>query len=145
LSNGACGREIRRYAWDIAVAVLLLIAAYALLTSSAHHTRGGYGYGYRMYEEGAYFERLRIVVCAAWVGAAIRFYVFRLFPITLLSLIIAWLFNPIVPVTMRRYQWQPYDHWTMILSFVAAVTLVAISYRSRRASVSATPELRDLK
>jgi hypothetical protein len=120
----------QRQGWDVAAALVLLIAAYTLFAASNHSGYAyGYGYGSRMYEEGVYFERLRMIVCGAWIFAAIRFYVMRWFPAVFVSGIIAWLFNPIEPVTMRRYEWQPYDHWTMILSVVAAVVLIVVVYR----------------
>lgn len=125
---------LKRHGWDFVAAALLLYAAYLLVHVNAHlYVFGGYGYGWRRYEEGAFFERLRLVVCAAWIFAAVRFYTFKWAPIAVLGLIIAWLFNPIVPVTLSRFRWQPYDHWTMMLSFAAAIALLALSYRNRQA------------
>lgn len=123
---------LKRHGWDLLAAALLLYAAYLLSHVNAHlYAFGGYGYGWRRYEEGAYFERLRLVVCVAWVLAAVRFYNFKWVPIAIFGLIIAWLFNPIVPVTMSRFRWQPYDRWTMWLSIAAAIFLAIRSYSNR--------------
>jgi hypothetical protein len=134
LASLPAGAKPQRHGWDIAAAVLLLIAAYLLLRASSHYTPYGSPFRYRFnyYNSYQYYERLRIIVCGSWILAAIRFYEFRWAPVTILGLIIAWLFNPIVPVTMRRFQWQPYDHWTMILSVAAAVALLALSYKNRK-------------
>ena len=66
---------LRRHGWDIAAAALLLYAAYLLAHVANHYYfYHGFGHGWMRYEEGAYFERLRLVVCAAWILAALRFY-----------------------------------------------------------------------
>lgn len=123
---------LRRHGWDIAAAALLLYAAYLLAHVANHYYfYHGFGHGWMRYEEGAYFERLRLVVCAAWILAALRFYQFKLWPIALLGVVIAWLFNPIMPVTMSRFRWQPYDHWTLLLSLAAAIVLLVLSYNNR--------------
>jgi hypothetical protein len=124
--------NVQRHGWDFSAAALLLYAAYLLAHVANHYyVYRGFGYGWMRYEEGAYFERLRLVVCAAWILAALRFYNFKLWPIALLGVLIAWLFNPIIPVTMSRLRWQPYDHWTLLLSLIAAPVLVALSYSTR--------------
>ena len=132
MTSVPANNALRRHGWDIAAAALLLYAAYLLAHVANHYVYGGYGYGWMRYEEGAYFKSLQLVVCAAWILAALRFYTFRLWPITLLGVVIAWLFNPIIPITMSRFRWQPYDHWAMILSVFAAVTLLVRTYRSRQ-------------
>lgn len=104
---------------DISAAVLLLVAAYLLSGTEGYHRY-------------SYYQTLRIVVCAAWVLAAVRFYYFKWFPVAILGALVAWLFNPIFPVTMRKWEWQPYDHWTMLLSIAAAGTLVIVSIRSQK-------------
>lgn len=123
---------LKRYGWDFAAAALLLYAAYLLAHVANHYyVYSRFGYGWMRYEEGAYFERLRLIVCAGWILAALRFYYFKWWPIALLGLVMAWLFNPIVPVTMSRFRWQPYDHWTMLVSIAAAILLIVLSYRSQ--------------
>lgn len=140
--------SLRRFGWDIGSALLLLIAAYLLAGVGRHYAfhipyfRYGfrhYGYAGNYYEEGVYFERLRVIVCASWLLAAFRFYVLRWYPMTIIGIIIAWLFNPIFPVTMGRVQWQPYDYWTMVVSIAAAVALICLSLLKNRAIASATP------
>jgi len=104
--------------WDLIAIGLLLIAAWYL-----HGTAGYHRY--------SYYESLRNWVTLAWIAAGIRFYTHRWYPVTVLAVIIAVLFNPISPVTMRKWQWQPYDHWTMIFSLAAAVVLALLVLRPR--------------
>lgn len=112
---------------DVATVALLLIAAYLLAGTGEYHRY-------------SYYEELRNVVCVAWILAAIRFFVFRWFPVTILGVILAWLFNPIVLITMEKEQWQPYDQGTMFLSIAAAVTLASLSIiKNRRESAAALP------
>jgi hypothetical protein len=138
-----------RHGWDFAAAALLLYAAYLLAHVADHYYvyhRYGYGifhgygtyrgYGSMRYEAGTYFERLRLIVCGSWILAAFRFYYYKLLPIALFALVIAWLFNPILPVTMSRLRWQPYDHWTMVCSLAAALVLVVLSYKQRNTPVA---------
>jgi hypothetical protein len=87
LSSGPGDGTLQRHGWDIAAAVSLLIAAYFPAGAPNHHAYGRFAY--RLYEEGAYFERLRIVVCAAAC--------FRWFPVAALGAVIGWLFNPSYP------------------------------------------------
>jgi hypothetical protein len=119
----------RAYGFDITVVALLFWAAILLSNAAAWHRY-------------AYYETLRNVVFGAWVAAAFRFWIFRWFPAVLLAAIVAWLFNPIAPITMRKWQWQPYDHWTMLLSIGAAIALCALSIRANRKSavVPAAPK-----
>jgi hypothetical protein len=118
------------YGLDIVATVLLLWSAYLLSDTGAYHRY-------------SYYETLRNVVSLAWLIAAFRFYVFGWLPVSFLSMVLAWLFNPIVPVTMRKWQWQPYDHWAMILSVAAAVTLALLSFRAHRTVlISSTPTQR---
>jgi hypothetical protein len=107
----------RSYGLDIAAVGLLLWASYLLAHTSGYHRY-------------SYYETLRNVVCAAWVLAAFRFAAFRWIPVVVFCGLVAWLFNPIFPVTMRKWQWQPYDHWTMILCLVAAAILSVLSMRA---------------
>jgi hypothetical protein len=132
----------------------LLIAAYFLAGAGRHyafrypyfhfgfHRFGYYHYGYvsSYYEEGVYFERLRAIVCTAWLFAAFRFYVLRWYAVAIVGTVIAWLFNPIFPVTMSRVQWQPYDHWTMLVSIATAIALVCLSVLKNR-TVGPPPRL----
>lgn len=120
---------------NIATAALLLISAYFLAGAGGgygfHHWHAAYGdAGLFSY---IYSERVRFVVCGSWILAAVRFGYFRWFPVSILALVIAWLFNPIVPVMMTRLGWQPYYRPTMILSVAAAVALVALTYKNRQA------------
>jgi len=104
--------------WDLAAIGLLFIAAWFL-----HGTAGYHRYGY--------YQSLRDWVTIAWLVAGFRFWVHRWYPATVLAIATAVLFNPVIPVTMRKWQWQPYDHWTMIFSILAAIALVGLAYRSK--------------
>jgi hypothetical protein len=112
--------------WDVASIGLLLIAAWYL-----HDTAGYHRY--------SYYESLRNWVTLAWVAAGIRFYVHRWYPVTVLAAVIAVLFNPLSPITMRKWQWQLYDHWTMILSLAAAVGLAILAYKHAVAQRASSP------
>jgi hypothetical protein len=71
-------------------------------------------------------------VCGSWILAAVRFGYLRWFPVSILALAIAWLFNPIVPVMATGLGLQPYYRPTMILSVAAAVALAALTYKNWR-------------
>jgi hypothetical protein len=45
---------------------------------------------------------------------------------------------PALIITMSGFRWQPYDHWTMILSVAAAGALIVLSPRKREAAASTT-------
>lgn len=110
--------------WDFLAVGLLLVATWFLYGSAGYH-------GY------SYYESLRNWVTLAWVAAAIRFYVWRLYPAIAVGVVIAVLYNPLGRITMSKWQWQPYDHWTMILSIATAIVLAALGFRaSRKQSVS---------
>jgi hypothetical protein len=106
----------RAYGLDIAAIALLLLSAYLLSSSGQHHRYSYYG-------------NLRNVVFLAWAISAFRFLAFRWFPAVILSVGLVWLFNPIVPVMMRKWQWQPFDRWTMLFSVAAALALAILSFR----------------
>jgi hypothetical protein len=110
---------------DLTAAAILLFAAYLLAGSGSYHRY-------------SYYENLRVVVCTAWILADVRFWFFKWYPVSVLGAVIAWLFNPIFPVTMRKWEWQPYDHWTMLLSVAAAVTLIVLGTRQFPRSHSLT-------
>jgi hypothetical protein len=115
---------------NIATAVLLLVSAYFLAeagSAGSHHWHVAYSDS--PYFSYLYSERVRFLVCGSWILAAVRFGYFRWFPVSVLALVIAWLFNPIVPVIVTRLGWQPYYRPTMILSVAAAVALLALTYK----------------
>jgi hypothetical protein len=111
--------------WDFVAVGLLLVAAWFLHGSAGYHRY-------------SYYESLRNWVTLAWVAAAIRFYLWRLYPAIVPAVVIAVLFNPLSPITMRKWQWQPYDHWTMILSIAAAVALAVLAFK-RSVQQSSSP------
>ena len=115
----------RMYLLDIAAVLLLLWATMLLAGSGSYHRY-------------SYYAGLRNVVCLAWLLATLRFYVFGWWPASLVGLGIVWLFNPIAPVAMRKWQWQPYDHWTLFFSLAAIVALAMLSYRANVISKKAT-------
>jgi hypothetical protein len=119
---------------NIATSVLLLISAYFLAQAASEHGTHNWhaGYGDSGFLSYIYSERLRFLVCGSWILAAVRFGYLRWFPVTILALVIACLFNPIVPVTATRLGWQPYYRPAMILSVAAAVALLALTYRNWR-------------
>lgn len=120
--------------------ILLVVAAYYLSRSGVYH--GGYHhYGYRYRRVGGYeyYEHLRWATFLSWGLAAYRFYIYRWWPVTILGVLIALLFNPLVPITMRKYQWQPYDQATMWLSILAALALGCVALSTLRGSAQARP------
>jgi hypothetical protein len=119
---------------NIATAALLLISAYFLAGAGgeygSHNWHAAFGdAGYFSY---VYSERVRFIVCGSWILAAVRFGYFRWFPVSILALAIAWLFNPIVPVMLTRLGPQPYYRPTMILAVAAAVALVVLTVKNWR-------------
>jgi hypothetical protein len=82
--------------------------------------------------EYAYYQTLRLVAFFAWVFAAFRFYAYRWIPIAVISALVALAFNPLLPLMMRKGQWQPYDRVAMVASFGAAIALAWLSYRESR-------------
>jgi hypothetical protein len=117
---------------NIATAALLLISAYFLAGAGAgsHNWHDAYGdAGYFSY---VYSERVRFIVCGSWILAAVRFGYLRWFPISIVALVIAWLFNPIVPVMASGLGLQPYYRPTMILSVAAAIALLGLTYKKWR-------------
>jgi hypothetical protein len=117
---------------NIATAALLLISAYFL--AGARH--GSYNwhdaYGDAGYFSYVYSERVRFIVCGSWILAAVRFGYLRWFPVSIVALVIAWLFNPIAPVMASGLGLQPYYRPTMILSVAAAIALLGLTYKKWR-------------
>lgn len=109
-------------------AVLLLAAAYQL-----HGTRG-----YHRYD---YYEALRWTVLIAWGLATYCFYVMKgAWQIAAgAGALIALLFNPIVPLTMRKADWQPYDSAALWLSVAAAAVLLWHAYITSRKATTLPP------
>lgn len=105
--------------WDVASILLLLLAAWKLHGAGAFHRY-------------SYYTELRDTVSLAWLAAGFRFYYHRWLPAVVASVIIVVLFNPLSPIEMRKWQWQPYDFWTMILSLGASVCLVYLAYNTHR-------------
>ena len=119
---------------NVATAALLLISAYLLTGSGgeygSHNWHAAFGdAGYFSY---VYSERVRFIVCGSWILAAVRFGYFRWFPVSILALVIAWLFNPIVPMMATTLGLQPYYRPTMVLSVAAAAVLVVLTYKNWR-------------
>jgi hypothetical protein len=112
---------------------LLLVSAGLLCAAVVHYTPYGSHFEHRSSNYGShlFYERLRVVVCCSWILTAARFYDHRWRAVALLSVAVAWLFNPIFPVTMTRMAWQPYDSLTIVLSVTAALALAGLSYRRR--------------
>lgn len=115
----------KAYLLDVA-SILLLLWASALLAG---------GGGYHRY---SYYIGLRNVVSLAWLLAAVRFSVFRWWAATIIGVAIVWLFNPVSPIYMHKWQWQPYDRGTLVLSLAAAVALGVLSYRAHVGSSKST-------
>lgn len=102
---------------DVLGIVLLLLAAFKLSGAGSYHRYG-------------YYESLRAIVTIAWGFGAYRFWL-RGVPIaTIVCCILAVLFNPVVPVTMRKYQWLPIDHTMVWFAIGAACGLGFLIYRS---------------
>ena len=80
--------------WDLITIGLLLVGVWYL-----HGTAGYHRY--------SYYESLRNWVTLSWVAVGIRFYAHRWYSVTILAVVIAALFNPISPVRMSKWQWQP--------------------------------------
>jgi len=117
---------------NVATAALLLISAYFLAGAGdgSHNWHDAYGdAGYFSY---VYSERVRFIVCGSWILAAVRFGYLRWFPVSIVALVIAWLFNPIVPVMASGLGLQPYYRPTMILSVAAAIALLGLTYKKWR-------------
>lgn len=130
--NTPSSPNVPRTYWPDIIAIALLVWSAWLL--------GGAG----EYHRYSYYEQLRSVVCVAWAITAWRFFVLRWFPVAVLGVLIAWLFNPIIPVRMSKWEWQPYDHWTMLLSVAAAITLATLAiarYRQLPPSTSSGPSV----
>jgi hypothetical protein len=106
----------RSLLWDTVAIGLLLIAAWYL------HGTGNY-------HRYSYYESLRNWVTLSWVVAGIRYYVHRWYPVAILAVVMAVLFNPVSRITMTKWQWHPYDQLTMILSLAAAVGLAVLTFR----------------
>lgn len=119
---------------NVATATLLLISAYFLAGAGSEH--GSHNWHEAYGDAGSfsylYSERVRLIVCGSWILAAVRFGYFRWFPVSILALVIAWLFNPIVPVMATRLGSQFYYRPTMILSLGAAVALAVLTYKNWR-------------
>lgn len=114
---------------NVATVGLLLVSAYVLSGAGdgSHNWHEAYGdAGYFSY---VYAERVRFIVCGSWILAAVRFGYLRWFAVSVVALVIAWLFNPIVPVMATGLGLQPYYRPTMTLSVAAAVALAALTYR----------------
>jgi hypothetical protein len=112
--------------WDVVTVGLLLFAA-----SYLHGTAGYHRY--------SYYESLRNWVTIAWIAGGIRFYAYRWYPVTVLAALVTLLFNPVSPITVRKWQGQPYDHWTMILSVGAAAALACLAVRAHKGPASEEP------
>ena len=78
-----------------------------------------------------FYTFLRIVVCATAVWLAVEAYQFRKTPLALVLGGLAVLFNPLIPIYMRRTQWRWFD-FLALLVLVISVGIV----RPRRADVS---------
>jgi len=120
---------------NVATAALLLVSAYFL--AGAGHGYGSHNwhdaYGDAGYFSYVYSERVCFIVCGSWILAAVRFGYLRWFPVSILALAIAWLFNPIVPVMATGLGLQPYYRPAMILSIAAAVALAILTCKKSRA------------
>lgn len=106
-------------AWDVASILLLLLAAWKLHGAGAVHRY-------------SYYTELRDTVSLAWLAAGFRFYYYRWLPAVVVSGIIVVLFNPLSPIEMRKWQWQPYDFWTMVASLGASACLAYLTYKVHR-------------
>jgi len=105
----------------ITAAVLLVVAAWRLWSM------GGIGYHpYSFYQFG------RFIVCSAWIVTAFAMWRRKIVSLAVISILVAYCFNPIAPIRMPRYQWPPYDHYGAAASVVAAAYLGWLTYRSQR-------------
>lgn len=96
----------------IVAIVLLIVAAWRLWAMA--------GYGYHPY---SFYQVGRLFVCAAWVTTCIVLSRKRLVAAAVAAAIVAFWFNPAMPIHMRRYEWPPYDRAGAIASVVAAAYL----------------------
>ena len=73
----------KRRLYDGGAVILLLVAAWFLFRSATYHVGyGGHYHRFYVYAHSyGFYERLRLVVCGAWIVAAIRFYAYRWIPV----------------------------------------------------------------
>jgi hypothetical protein len=106
----------RPIALETTTTALLLVSAIQL-----------YGMGSLGYHPYSYYQIGRVVACAAWVLTAYLFWRYKATPLAVIAVVVAYIFNPIVPLHMRRYQWPPYDHAGALASLVAAALLAYLT------------------
>ncbi len=111
--------------WDVASILLLFLAAWKLHGAGDFHRY-------------SYYTELRDTVSLAWLAAGFRFFYYRWFPVVVVSGVIVVLFNPLSPIEMRKWQWQPYDFWTMIFSIGASACLGFLAYTAHHRAIGAS-------
>jgi hypothetical protein len=79
----------------------------------------------------SFYMQLRAVVTLAWTMAGWRWWVHGWKPLTFGAAVVAYLFNPILPVYMHRADWLPIDDAVFWLSIGAAGAVAVAWYRSR--------------
>jgi hypothetical protein len=92
-----------------------------ILLALAFTTRWPYGF----------YTFLRIAVCATAVWLAVEAYQFRKTPLAWVLAGLAVLFNPLVPIYMRRTQWRWFDFLALL---VLAISVGIV--RPRRAEAT---------
>lgn len=80
-----------------------------------------------------FYTFLRIVVCGTVVWLAVEAYQFRKAPLAWVLGGLAILFNPLIPIYMRRPQWRWFD---FIALFVLAIAVVIVRPRQPQATHS---------
>jgi hypothetical protein len=86
-------------------------------------------FGAQSYHPYSYYQLLRWVVSLSSVLGAWRFAIHGWYVATALLVLVAILFNPISPIYMHRYQWQPYDSWSAVSCAILAVLLILVTLR----------------
>jgi len=117
----AVNNDRRDYWLAILAFVTLLIGAYYLSDSGGYH---------RYY----YYQNMRLIVFVSWLLAAYCFYRYKWIIASVLAIPVIVLFNPLIPMHMRKFEWQPYDHATMLLSGAAAIAIAWLTYKRSRPS-----------
>ena len=70
-----------------------------------------------------FYTFLRSVVCATAVWLAFEAYQFRKTPLAWVLALLAILFNPLIPIYMRRMQWRWFDFLALLVLAISVVIL----------------------
>lgn len=96
-------------------------------------------YGATNYHPYSYYQLLRWIVCASAILGAWSYASYRWYIVSAGLAVIAFLFNPLRPIYMHKYEWRPYDLWSALITAALAVVLVLVSLRQAKANPSEVP------